>query len=480
MFQNGKGVEYFFCFILQFQFFCVHLQTDCRGLGVPQALNIIMTMNRFLSLFTALACSLCLTAQTALEDFKRDITLAGDNYVAYRAPEKALTAAPRGYKACYISHYGRHGSRNLIGDRTYEHPYSILKKADEAGMLTPQGRGLMEKLRIAKDDAAGHIEELTLRGAQQHAEIATRMYDRFPTVFKGKVNVKANSSTVVRCILSMNNALLALQRRNPEINFRFDASKADMNYIIFDDKPLFKQRMPEGSEARKAYHEYERRHIDYVPFMNRLFRSEQYWRWNVKNPQQFYVDEVWKICSNMQSSELRHSLSLYEYFTFDELYNIWLARNANWYITYGPSPLNGGTQPFSQRRLLRKMIEEADSALALPVPGANLRYGHEVCVLPLVCLLDLDGYGTQYASLDDVERNGWRDYNIFMMGSNVQFVFYRKDAKDSEPLVKVLLNENETTLPKELKPVTGPYYKWSDVRAHYLKKINDYESKAAQ
>lgn len=419
-------------------------------------------------------CCLSLCAQTAKDDFKRDICLAGDNYVAYRGPQKQLTAAPKGYTACYISHYGRHGSRNLIGDKTYEHPYSILKAAADSGMLTTQGLALMEKLRIAADDAEGHIEELTLRGAQQHQQIATRMYERFPSVFRGKTNVKANSSVVVRCILSMSNALLALQSRNSELTFSFDASKGDMSYIHFDDKELFRHRMPKGSDAEKAYREFEKQHIDWVPFMNRIFRQEDYWRRNVSNPRQFYIDEVWKICSNMQSSELRHRLSLYEYFTFDELYNIWLARNAEWYINFGPSPLNGGQQPFSQRHLLKKIIEEADSSLALPVPGATLRYGHEVCVLPLVCLLDLNGYGTQYRNLDDLEPNAWRDYNIFMMASNVQFVFYRKNAADGDPLVKVLLNEDEATLPKELTPVTGPYYKWREVRQYYVDRLQEY------
>lgn len=435
----------------------------------------LLQMNRLLTSFSLFLCCLAVSAQTALDDFKRDITLSGDNYVAYRGPKKQLTAAPEGYEACYISHYGRHGSRNLIGDDTYEHPYSILKAADDAGMLTEQGREMMRKLRIVKDDAAGHIEELTLRGAQQHSEIATRMYERFPSVFSGKANVKANSSTVVRCILSMSNALLALQRCNAGLTFRLDASKADMGYIIFDDKPLFRKRMPKGSEADKAYHEFEKRHIDWVPFMNRIFKEEAYWRDNVKNPRKFYVDEMWKICSNMQSSELRHTISMYDYFTFDELYNIWLTRNANWYITYGPSPLNGGTQVFSQRRLLKKIIEEADSSLALPVPGATLRYGHEVCVLPLVCLLDLNGYGTQYQSLDDLEKNGWRDYDIFMMGSNVQFVFYRKNVSDNDPLVKVLLNEDEASLPEEIRPVAAPYYKWADVKAYYMKKLEGYK-----
>jgi hypothetical protein len=36
-------------------------------------------------------------------------------------------------------------------------------------------------------------------------------------------------------------------------------------------------------------------------------------------------------------------------------------------------------------------------------------------------------------------------------------------------LVKVLLNERETTLP--VATAAAPYYKWSDLRDYYLKKL---------
>ena len=44
-------------------------------------------------------------------------------------------------------------------------------------------------------------------------------------------------------------------------------------------------------------------------------------------------------------------------------------------------------------------------------------------------------------------------------------MFY-KDAKHpkKDVLVKVLLNENEATLP--IKAFKGPYYRWTDVRAY--------------
>ena len=51
-------------------------------------------------------------------------------------------------------------------------------------------------------------------------------------------------------------------------------------------------------------------------------------------------------------------------------------------------------------------------------------------------------------------------------------IFYRPKKGKGDILVKVLLNENETTLP--LKPVAGPYYKWSDFREYYMKKLNSF------
>jgi hypothetical protein len=45
-------------------------------------------------------------------------------------------------------------------------------------------------------------------------------------------------------------------------------------------------------------------------------------------------------------------------------------------------------------------------------------------------------------------------------------------------LVKVLLNEQEATLP--IKSDIAPYYRWSDVRQYYLNKINSYENERGQ
>ena len=43
---------------------------------------------------------------------------------------------------------------------------------------------------------------------------------------------------------------------------------------------------------------------------------------------------------------------------------------------------------------------------------------------------------------------------------------------DKNVMVKVLLNENEATLP--IKTDTAPYYPWSEVRKYYLDKLAEF------
>ncbi len=414
--------------------------------------------------------SLLANAQTARQEFKENIYRSGSNYYAYPGPiQEKLTDTPIGYEPFYISHYGRHGSRHLIENSDYDKAYKPLLRADSLGKLTYFGKDVLRRVTIIRDDANKRHGELTWLGAQQHQGIAQRMYERFPEVFAGKVRVDAKSTVVIRCILSMENALHALLRLNPELDIRHDASEHDMWYMNFSDRKLDKKKMPEDVKAK--YDEFCKRHQHNERIMRSLFTDDNYWQHEVNTQELAY--HLFKLASNLQSTELRHEMTLYDIFNEDELYDQWLQTNTWWYIHYGPCPLNGGVSPFSQRNLLKVMIHEADSCLRIPHPGATLRYGHEVCVMPLACLLELDNFGKPIEDLEMLDKEGWHGYKIFPMGCNIQWIFYRPTNGNGDVLLKVLLNENEAKLP--LKAVEGPYYKWNDFREYFLKKLDSYQ-----
>ena len=426
-------------------------------------------MNRTIITFTLLCAFTIAGAQVSRQEISKNHLLMGSNYLAYPGPEQEqLTPSPKGYEPFYLSHYGRHGSRHLINDSDYDKVYKTLLRGDTLGKLTPLGKDVLRRVTLLRTDAERRHGELTPLGALQHQEIGARMYERFPEVFAGKAPIDAKSTVVIRCILSMENALHSLLRKNPELDIRHDASEHDMWYMNFKDKALDERKMPE--ELSKTYDEFCRRHQHNDRLMNTLFNDNNYWK-NEVNAQDLSY-HLFKLGSNIQSTELRGKVGLYDLFTEDELYDHWLQTNAWWYIHYGPCPLNGGISPYSQRNLLRVMIAEADSCLRLPHPGATLRYGHEVCVMPLACLLELDDWGKPIADLEQLDDEGWRCYKIFPMACNVQIVFYRPTDGHGDILLKVLFNENEARLP--LPAVTGPYYKWSDFKAYYLEKLDKY------
>lgn len=425
-------------------------------------------------LFTSLLLTcFCLSAaaQQSKQDIYADPNVSASNYLAYPGPKARLTPTPKGYEPFYLSHYGRHGSRYLIGTTDYDMPYRMLLRADSLGKLTAQGKETLRKVKLLRDEAYRRDGELTERGARQHHEIARRMMERFPEIFRGKTHVDAKSTTVIRCILSMENALQQLASMNPQLVITHDASVHDMYYMNQSDPYL--EKLKRDSTAKAAYRAFAKKHENHEGVMSKIFNDDNYWKVTLDTARWFntvYLNRaLFKLASNVQSTELRHELSLYDLFTREELYDDWLISNAGWYITYGPSPLNGALQPYSQRNLLRNIIETADSCIRLDHPGATLRYGHDTMVMPLTCLLGINGYDKQIADLEQLDDEGWCDYKIFPMACNLQFVFYRPINRSSHQpiLVKVLQNEDEAHLP--LPTDNWPYYKWEDFKQHYEK-----------
>ena len=421
------------------------------------------------TLLLLFACCAVTCAQSPREEFKENIFKSGSNYYAYPGPkQQKLTPAPKGYEPYYISHYGRHGSRYLIGKNDYDRAFRVLSRADSVGKLTTYGQDVLRRVTLLRNEADQRLGELTLLGAEQHRGIAHRMYERFPQVFKGVTDIDAKSTVVIRCILSMENALQELKSLNPKLRIRHDASEHDMWYMNHSDKQLRSHQW--DGNTREVYDAFKARHQNYQRVMQVLFNDTAYVNHEVNAENLNY--HLFKLASNIQSSELRHTVTLYDLFTPDEVYDNWMIENAGWYVGYGPCPLNGAWQPFSQRYLLKQMIDEADQNLTKAHPGATLRYGHEVCVMPLACLLEMDNCGKQVSDFEQLPAEGWLNYNIFPMGCNIQLIFYKPKKGHGDILVKALLNENETRLP--LQAVSGPYYRWTDFRDFYLKKLATY------
>ena len=404
---------------------------------------------------------------SAKDEIAANRFLAGSNYLDYdrQLSDKPLTPSPKNYEPFYMSHYGRHGSRWLISDGNYSKPIATLKTAKEQGKLTPLGLKTLAAIEAIYATADKRLGDLTTVGERQHHGIGKRMVKNFPEIFKAKqLKIDARSTVVTRCILSMIAECEELAAANPTAQIHNDVSESLQYYLNQPWSGIVKEM---GKTGDKEVSDYTLKWSHPERLMKTLFNDQQYVYNNVNAST--LMRQLFHVACNMQSHDT--DLELFSLFTDDEVYDQWRINNIGWYLDYGPSPVSNEKMPFSQLNLLKNIIATADT---ITQTQATLRFGHEVCVMPLACLLELDNCGMAVSNLDELDKY-WRNYRIFPMGCNIQLIFYRpKKGKTGDVLVKALLNEREAYLP--IKTNQWPYYNWQDLRQYYLNKIDAFSN----
>ena len=413
---------------------------------------------RLTLLSLALGCTLTTWAQTSRSELLSHIELASGNYCNYPNPTGNATLPPEGYEPFYITHYGRHGARYMTDDDAYKYLVNKLDSAQGMGLLTPLGVDVLRRLKIAQLDAYRRDGDLTQLGARQHRAIAHRMFVNYPSLMVQPLTVKANSSTVRRCMLSMANFCLELKTMNPQFNIEMNSSEHDMYYLIPNDSIDIPGSEKDG-ELYDRLSAFNKKMLNGRHQMELIFNDTVRAGQFVEAP--VLADHLWNVTSDMLCLPELH-LSFNDLFTDDEIIDGFRAYNASWCLWEGLMP---GAQPnyYAIYPLLRNFLDEAHAMVDAGKSGVRLRFGHDSVVLPFTYIL---GLKEAIHATDDMENlhNTFALFRLIPMAGNVQWVFYRKQGND-DVLVKFLLNENETSIP--IQTDCYPYYHWNDVEHHY-------------
>jgi hypothetical protein len=398
---------------------------------------------------------------------------AGSVY-EYIAPTEPLTPAPKGFKPVYLTHFGRHGSRFLDNASNYDRPYNILKEADDAGALTDFGKDVLRRVGIIRAEADQRAGDLTPKGMQQHRDIARRMVENYPELFKDGKTIMARSTTSHRVLVSEYSALMQIIRMRPKIRIDYDSSNHDEPWMYTEDRAVSAHKR----KINAAVQEFNQRHTHPERLMKALFKDPAYIT-DVQGRDQSgsLYSSLYDLASYVQGSD--PGVDLNDVFTYDEWYDLFLINNMRWYSQGGYSPLTDNVVPYGHCVTLQNFIDFADEALAGNGVSVMLRFGHEVTLMSFFSLLDLNGSGYSTDDLESVADH-WVAYDLAHMGGNVQWVFFR-DRK-GDVIVKFLMNEEEATLPESVpfyKDGKGreqkPYYRWEDVWKFYQDKIDYWE-----
>lgn len=412
-----------------------------------------------LSLFSL---TLPVWAQTSPEEMAADPNKTGGVYFAYPSQTADNTPAPKGYKPFHVSHYGRHGSRYLIGDNDYEWIAKLLRKAKDANVLTPLGQDFLTRVDSLMIETKGRGGDLSPLGRKQHYQIARRMMQNYPEVFTSDSHITARSTLVPRCILSMSSFCESLKEKNPNLYIEMESSNRNMPYLCHS--------IPESDEFngrngwwQEVYRKFEQKQTNPDRVVASIFSDKEFVDRYV-NPHDFMWGIYW-LASDAQNTEGK--INFYDLLTDEELFNLWQCFNARFYGQHADYPAANGVHLQNAGNLLNNIIDTADEAIKSDKPSAALRFGHDGNVVPLTSLMQLEGCTARIDQPEDFYK-GWCDWKVSPMAANIQLIFFR-NPKTDKVLVKILHNEKEARIP--VKTDMWPYYDWNDVKTFFKSQI---------
>lgn len=412
-------------------------------------------------LFSILLASLAIVASNAQTVPTRDIAaeLAKDpkraygNDYPYLYEMGELTPAPEGYKAFYISHYGRHGSRYYWADNLYCDLDTMLTQAHELKLLTEAGEAFYSDFEAVLPELKAGWGELTQAGWNQHQQIARTMYERFPEVFHEGAQVYAVSSLVGRCVMSMSAFCLELKECQPSLQIREVSSRATLHAVV------------PGDRQNPQWQPYERKTPRYVKNMNRVVRDTTLAQTilgrmltsteGLTRKPRHIVSDLQNLYTSLPS--IGYEGMMHGIITDQDIVSQWETSNLSSYSwVFGPQR--------ESLPILQDMLCQANEAIeGRSQDVATLRFGHDGCIGPLTVLMGINGADLDPEDPADV-KYCYQNYET-CKASNIQLIFYRKG---DDVLVKCLLNGAEATLPV---PTTSyPYYRWEDFKAFYSNK----------
>lgn len=423
-------------------------------------------MKRLLTfILLSLTAAVCATAQDFDEFVGTNVRRLASNQHTYDPYDTTITAPPAGYKAFYISHVGRHGSRYHASE-SYFSTIKTLEKCDSLGLLTADGKYFLEAAKQFRDAQKGHIGELTVKGGHEHMAIAGRMARRYSSVFTNpqRRKVITHSTASGRVLKSREYFLTQLRRCYPELEItKYDLGNHPWTKYETSCYPFTAElRKKVADDGMSAFRDSLLSVTEVPKFVAKTFTKTDLPELGM--PASRFMLKLFVMVSIRQCLDDDTLPYLDEYFPFDELLEVIRIDNMDDFNYFCISEENLGIKSrLMGVAILESMVKDADSAIVGSDIAAHLRFSHDTYIEPLISAIG--GSRHDY-------RGSYRNANAYWtagasvcMATNVQMIFFR--GRKGDVLVKVLHNEREITFPS-LKAKKKVYYSWPELRDYLL------------
>ena len=394
----------------------------------------------------------------------------------YKAPAYTYTPVPAGYKPVFINHVGRHGARHLTKDVNTTLAYHLLQQADSANALSAQGKKLWQMVIALQKIEHGSVKFISAEGKNELKGIGERMYANYSNVFKGKPNIDIAVTKEIRTKQSADAFLGGLNSKMQDsaaVSFYND----DTDLRFYDLSPAYKDF--EDEVAKCAFKSALKKSEGYTALNKtiaaRFFTGDFLSKLDESTKEKF-TDDVFGFLTIVYSLKYEVAQNGYtpadtdfnQFFTCAELQKLGKLDDADNYLVKGPGTNNDGIQVRIAAPLLADFIKASDEFIKTGKYNARLRFAHAETIAPFAAILQIAAADKATTNIMEFEKK-WQTSKIIELSSNIQWIFYKRTGKP-DCLVKVLLNEKEAHI-DGLNKASFPYYKWTDLRALYVNKL---------
>jgi len=408
--------------------------------------------------------------QTCKESFLGSKTL-------YQSQQQQYIAPPKGYLPVFINHVGRHGARHLTKDVNATYIYQLLLHADSLNGLSKAGKLLKEKILALEKVEKKNIKSISFRGKTEQVGIADRMFANYSNVFTNQKPLLHISYTKEIRTLQTAAAFLGelgtkisepvIMKQINDTTLRFyDMSPSYDDYKNYGNWHKYLQQL----KISVKYNELTRQ------VAQQFFTASYFKNLNENNIDKLtgdlfgFVNIFYSIENEIKDAGYKLSdVDMQLFLTCKQLSVLGIIDNAEDFFAKGPDSDANGIQVKISLPLLADFVSTTDSYIKTKAINAQFRFCHAETISPIAALM---GFASDTTTNVNNINHVWNAYKVIPLSSNIQWILYQKQGSENY-LIKFLLNEKEIAV-KGLITEIFPYYNWDDVRAFYLKKLEQF------
>lgn len=360
----------------------------------------------------------------------------------------------------YSAYVARHGARYLSGEQKLKPVLDALQKARNSNTLSDAGDKFFTVLDKIRATNAGNWGDLSPEGYREERLLGDRLYSILSPLSQSGAQVKAVSSYMPRCVMTMYLLTNSLLRNNDSMTVATDEGhQYDRLVCCFMADSAFAKFRKDG-KWKTVYENFVRKHVPSAP-ARRLFSRTDLSEFEL---QKLTLD-MYEVIKANRSSGLPSPTT--RWMSDQEYYNCWRASNLQHYlrntITEVSDLAGKATLP-----LLDELIYRIDLAVEQesPQPVINAYFGHAETLMPLLSLMRLPGCYYITKNYDDLERH-WKIEEVAPLGGNLLILISRSPS--GRHYVSLQLNG------RSIKPIKGrpDIVPWSDLRTYWMQCAKD-------